>query len=63
VTGKASADEDAVELVSVTVRDGTQIGYEGVVYPAGSTLSVPAEVAARWQAYGFLAATAEVRTT
>jgi hypothetical protein len=44
--------------ISVTVRDGTQVSYEGVVYPAGSTLDVPAEVADKWTRYGFLTTTA-----
>jgi hypothetical protein len=63
VTAKASADEASTEMVSVTVREGTQVVHEGVVHPGGSTVQVPAEVAERWQRYGFLAATAEVGTT
>jgi hypothetical protein len=61
--GANLSDEAAVELVSVTVREATQVVHEGVVHPGGSTVQVPADVADKWQRYGFLSATAEVSTT
>ncbi len=63
MTGKPTTGQPSPELVTVTVRGGTQVAHQGVVHPGGSTVQVPADVAERWQRYGFLAATAEVSTT